>query len=123
MGDKVLNCGHEPTQTDGVGTGIAQDSETGREMCYPCADTDQREKLKTADAFTGYVSEAKRVITTWPGGELAKVTSLATGRVQYTPSGGRYRMRTVEAVTPDGVRWKGRGSDGMDAITMRRIDG
>lgn len=119
----VLDCGHGPTPDASPGTGVCVDGESGRELCYACGDAEERERIKTADAFVGYVNESKRMITTWPGGELAKITSLSTGRTRYTPSDGRYRMRSVEAVTPDGARWKGQGSDGVDAITMRRIKG
>lgn len=44
-------------------------------------------------------------------------------RYMVLRSGGRYRMRSVEAVTPDGARWTGQGSDGMDAVTLRRVKG
>lgn len=118
---RVLDCGHGPTPNSSPGTGIAVDSKTGEEMCYACGDERERGRIETVDEFVGYVNEERRVITTWPGGELAKIRHLHTGAVQYTPSGGRYRMRTVEAVTPDGVHWRGKGGDGMDVITMRRV--
>ena len=120
---KVLDCGHEPTPDSSPGTGVAVDSKTGEKLCYACGDERKRGRIETADEFVGYVDEGRRVITTWSGGELAKIRHLHTGAAQYTPSGGRYRMRTVEAVTPDGAHWRGRGGDGMDVITMRRVKG
>lgn len=114
------DCGHLVTPTPGsVGTGKATDPTTGRTMCYPCAEASEREKIKTADVFTAYISADGRKLTTWTGGELGTVTSLTRGRKIYTKNGS-HRLRSVTVRTPDGAEWYGRGSDNADIITIRR---
>lgn len=60
--------------------------------------------------------------STCSGGGLDKVINHVTEeRDRYTPSGGRYRMRHVEVRTPDGSKWRGRSSNAMHVIKLRRI--
>lgn len=72
------------------------------------------------DAMSAYVDERTRKITSWHGEELAAITSLTHSRRVWTPNGGSYRMRYVRAVMPDGSRWHGHGSDGIDLINLHR---
>lgn len=119
---EVLDCGHPPTPTSGPGTGYATDPKTKKRCCYACADERQREALKTAGGFTGYLTDQDHSkITTWTGGELAKVVSLGVSKQRTTPTGGTYRMRTVRAKTPDGALWYGSGSDSTEVIGLRRL--
>lgn len=114
------DCGHTVTPAPGsVGTGKATDPKTGRTMCYPCSEASEREAIKSADVFTGYISADAKRFTTWTGGELAKITSIVTGGKVQTRDGW-YRMRFLWATTPDGARWYGRGGDDVDVITLRR---
>ncbi len=114
------DCGHTVTpKPDSVGTGKATDPETGRTMCYPCAESDEREKIKTADTYTAYVSTDGKTLTTWTGAELAKITSRTRGARRYGKDG-PYRMCSITATTPDGAPWYGRGKDDRDVITIHR---
>lgn len=117
------DCGHTVTPTPGsIGTGKATDQKTGRTMCYPCAEKAEREALKTADTFGGYLTaDRPKVITTWTGAALAEVVSYGVGSRRYTPSGGSYRMQYVRAKSPDGALWYGSASDAFEAITFRRL--
>lgn len=119
----LLDCGHAPTPTPGgIGTGRAIDRRTGRTRCYPCAEAHEREMIKTAQAFTGYLTDLRpNVVTTWTGATLAVVTSYSTGARRIAPSGGTFRMQNVRARTPDGTMWHGQGSSDSDAITLRRF--
>ncbi|GAA1895155.1 hypothetical protein [Streptantibioticus ferralitis] len=112
----VLDCGHPPTPK-GIGTGRA--IYRGRSMCYACADEQQREDIKKADAFAAYVTPDHVALTTWSGGELAKITSYKV-RDHIAPGGRPYRMQYVWATTPDGTRWHGRGTTAHDLIAMHR---
>lgn len=114
------DCGHLVTPVPGsVGTGRATDPETGLTMCYPCAEDRERAWIAEGKPTGVYVDEGKRIITTWTGAELGKITSLTRGVKRYTKTGA-YRMRSVTVRTPDGRDWYGRGSDDMDAVTIRR---
>lgn len=117
------DCGHTVTPVPGsVGTGEATEPETGRTMCYPCAEAAEQEAIKTAETYSGYLTERHpNVITTWTGGVLAKVTSYGVGSERCTPSGGSYRPLFVRAETPDGTQWYGRGSSSWDVVTLRRL--
>lgn len=115
------DCGHTVTPKPGsVGTGKATDPDTGRTMCYPCAETAEREAIRTADVYSGYITDSRpKEFTTWTGAVLGKVTSCIRGAKQFG-NDGPYRMRSVTVRTPDGAEWYGRGKDDMDAITIRR---
>ncbi|MEU0218722.1 hypothetical protein ABZ281_28100 [Streptomyces sp. NPDC006265] len=117
-----LECGHAPTpspNTTGYATWVAGEQE--ERLCFPCADARMREQIRNDVRFTGYVNSAGTHITTWTGGELAKVTGVRRGRQRSTPTGGYYRMRHVTAKTPDGRRWSGRGSAAWDVINLREV--
>lgn len=116
------DCGHTVTPTPGsIGTGKATDPQTGRTMCYPCAEAWEQEKIKSVDVYGAYLTERRpNVLTTWTGGVLAKVTSYSLGSWHYTPNGGRYRLQYLQATTPDGARWYGCGNANDELITIRR---
>lgn len=118
MATEILDCGHEPTATAGLGTGYARTA-TGKRICYECAIRAEREYVARHDAFTGYLSDDGRALTAWPGGELAKVTRLGVGwRTKYG------RMVYVTARTPDGRAWWGSSGNGRGgAVTMRIVRG
>lgn len=112
----VLHCGHPPA-TSVLGTGFAV--YRGRTLCYPCADERQREDIKKADTFAAYVTADRAALTTWSGGELARITRYRV-RDHVAPGGRPYRMQYVWAVTPDGAQWHGRGTTEHGLIAMHR---
>lgn len=117
---ETLSCGHTPTRDkNSIGSGY-ETVEDGRKLCYPCADEAQRELIKTADVFVGYIaSNNPFIFTTWTGGELGKVVACTVSRRRYTQHTS-YRMRSITVQTPDGALWYGRNSDQHDVITIRR---
>lgn len=85
---EVLSCGHPPTATDGVGTGVALNTRTGEQVCYYCASDQHRKEildLEVGQNHCAYVSFAPPfgtakvnprtpgVITTWPGDVLGEI--------------------------------------------------
>lgn len=117
----TADCGHVITPTAGsIGTGKATDPKTGRTMCYPCAEANEREAIKTADVYSVYLTTSHpNVVTTWTGATLGTVTSWTRGRKVHSKTG-PYRMQSITVRTPDGAEWYGRGKDDADAITIRR---
>ena len=106
MTTQLLDCGHTPTVTDGCGTGSATDR-AGRTMCYDCANAGERDALKTGDTYTAYLTRDtatnQPVLTTWPGGALARVTA-----VWETSIGGflgRHKITRFRAVDVHGAHW------------------
>lgn len=133
---KLLDCGHwsMPTYTlvpnwrdfaDTPGQGAAgwngygTDPGTGRTMCPLHIREAERIRMQDAWAnrttFVAYTSSDGRLITTWPGGELAKVVHSGVSNSGWNGS----EIHTWRAVDPDGHTWYGRnGGNGM-AITLR----
>ena len=93
----------------------------GREAsaCDDCYAAEQTEFAR-ADAYSAYVNTQTREITTFPGRKLATLTNTQHGPWRYTPTGGVYKMRYVQAIAPDGSHWHGAGSDEWDLVTLRR---
>jgi hypothetical protein len=106
----IVDCGHEAIP-QGVGTGYAHLID-GRRVCYSCADEAQRRQVVQDHTFVGYLDSDARRVTTWTGGELAKVT-----RTKPTADD----KVSVWAVTPDGRYWYGRGAGRGMVLTMRTI--
>jgi len=112
----VLDCGHrraEPTHFHANGipmtAGYAEMSD-GRRVCYACADDLQRGAMVQNTEITAYLSSDGEHITTWTGGELAKVISLGSATTGF----GGSEITFVRAVSPDGREWYGRnGGKGM----------
>lgn len=121
--DCRCECG-QPYAAHGVGTGSATDGRTGRTYCYPCANVAESAAFLASDTYLGYDTPTDPVaggsrrdlITTWTGGELARVTHRWIGR-----GGFGSRMVYLRAIAPDGSRWHGRHSaDWSEAVTLHR---
>ncbi|MFE3105321.1 hypothetical protein [Nocardia tengchongensis] len=85
----TADCGHEYTNTDahgraGIGPGYAIDPTTDQSHCYRCSDDRTRADLDSLTHGPGrvaaYVSNDGRTLTTWNGGELARVIDHRRGR-------------------------------------------
>lgn len=105
-----LDCGHAPTP-DGIAAGYATLID-GRRVCYPCADDAQRRQVAQGNRFVGYLASDSRTVTTWTGGELARVR-------QTKPAGAD--AVSVWARTPDGRSWYGRGSGPGMVLSLRAV--
>ncbi len=104
---RPLVCGHSPSPHCDISTGTAH-TRDGREICFDCADKEQRADMRTAQHYTAYLTGDK--ITTWSGGLLARVTYRRTRRVGFHGSERVY----FNAVDLDGKRWHGNSpGDGM----------
>lgn len=88
----MLDCGHAPQPTYYAGTdkvlfsGYATLPDSGRKVCPDCADDMHRAQLaalKPGGRFYGYLSSDGRRVTSWTGGELARVTRV-TGNARQT---------------------------------------
>lgn len=106
-----LDCGHAPTPPH---FGTANTAE-GRTMCYDCANDREREFLKTAQKFLGYLSSDGSRLTTWPGADLGKVTMGA----RHPWSDRHTDRRYISVVDCFGTRWRGTGAPGMWASLRR----
>jgi len=116
---RILVCGHKPSEHGPHTTGTAH-TQDGREICWTCADAEQVASLKDRKPTGGYLSSDGTTITTWTGGELARVTwsrSCKLTRQSWT-HGKDYR--TINARDVHGNYWTGRGSPGI-CINLRPI--
>jgi hypothetical protein len=107
--ERPLVCGHSPSRHSEFTTGTAHTPD-GREICWTCADKEQREAMKSADSVVLYLKD--RELTTWSGGLMARVTSRVNRR------NGFHRSVIVyfQAIDLDGKRWYGTSpGDGMYA--------
>ncbi len=96
-----LSCGHNPSPHDEYTTGTAH-TRDGREICCTCADSEQREDLKAEKHYDAYLSGDGKRLTTWTGGNLAKITDL--WEVGNNMAGTLLRFRAVDT---HGNRWYG----------------
>jgi hypothetical protein len=104
---RPLVCGHSPSAHCEISTGTAH-TRDGREICFDCADKEQRDEMRTAEHYSGYLQD--REIHTWSGGLLARVTSRVTRRVGFYGSSRVY----FAAIDLNGKRWYGNSpGDGM----------
>lgn len=112
---RTLDCGHPPSPHGPHTTGTAH-THDGREICWTCADNEQREALRNlphGQAVAGYLSADRRHITTWSGGHLLNVTEVGSTR-STTPTGGRFTLVTWRGKSDDGTVFYGRGGgEGM----------
>lgn len=118
----TLDCGHPPTPqppgTGGTGTAHFPD---GRTACYACSDDHERVRLATAVKVYGYLSGDGRAIMTWPGGNLASVTTSTTRRVGFRAGNGKRPERVYfTAVDASGTAWHGQSAGPNMCATMRR---
>jgi len=114
----LLDCGHLPTRRKkgSCATGVCHDRETGKTMCYACANKAQRKELKTATKFQAYLSSDGKLITTWSGGKLATVTSTYTTRRGFCGSCVWWHAKDVH-----GVWWYGAARTKGWVTTMHRF--
>ena len=93
------------SDTTGCGTGHATlHDPTEARICYPCADTRTRMDMRKTDTVFAYLAKNGRHVTTWTGGELARVLSVSPPR-----NSGFGRRLYVRAIDPTGQRWHGSG--------------
>lgn len=107
------DCGTIPVIEPGFcGSGYATLRESGKQICYACADKRQRaDLLDRSKPFGAYLNQDK--ITTWTGGELMRVSAR-----WEVPHNWARKMTCVRATDCHGNPWHGRGlGDGM-CITL-----
>lgn len=106
----TLDCGHEPTPTEGAGNGIAFDSDMST-MCYECAAGKLKADALMNNHIVAYVSSDGHRVTTWDGQELGKV-------LDYHDAG-QYRT-FYRAKLWDGRAWYGWGpSESGTYVSLR----
>lgn len=96
----LLDCGHPPYPTEGVGTGYGRD-EAGKTHCYECCFTRDVARLRTATRFVAYVSSDGKHIINWPGWVLGTVT--------YANVSKRAKKVFVRVTDVHGRHWFGQG--------------
>jgi hypothetical protein len=96
---KKLDCGHEPSPHGEHTTGTAH-TQDGREICWDCANTEQREDLKTAPRFMAYTSQDWKSVTDWTGRLLGSIRWKTSARNAFC--GTLYHLRVVDV---HGQRW------------------
>lgn len=117
----MADCGHtyDPPGPNGGASGYAVTLE-GATLCYDCADNLERVDMATHDDMFAYVAGDGRHITTWTGGQLARVTSESRPDIRHTPTGGRYETIYYVAVAADGSVWRGRGPGRGMYVRLKR---
>lgn len=110
---RILDCGHYPSPHSTHTTGTARTADN-QEICWDCADNEQRAELLTTDKFFAYLSIAKPEtlgkdetfvwfkgkespcrLTTWSGGTLANVRRLWKTRNNF--AGWIWRFWAIDA--------------------------
>lgn len=117
----ICACGHPPTPQgpDSCTTGVAW-TQGNVPLCFDCADLAQREDMKRADAWSGYLASDGQTITTWSGGKLASVTMLHKFKLGGACRGTAY---TIHAIDTYGGRWHGRSPGPGMYCKLRRLKG
>ena len=80
----LLDCGHEPTMNEGIGTGTARNSD-GKTMCYGCAYIETMDQIVMAGISLRndqadfrlpflYMDSTGLTVTTWDGQFIGHVT-------------------------------------------------
>lgn len=113
-GVAVVACAEclAPCVPAGCSTGYGTDP-LGVRRCFACCNRRELAEFLKADTYVAYVTGDK--VTTWPGGELARVTWRKRARVGFCRDG-----LYINAIAADGSRWYGRNAgDGM-CIKLRR---
>lgn len=108
---KVLDCGHEPTDTDAAGTGYGRNRD-GLRLCYECmAVVERLSMIKTGKACLylcgigepfGLETPGPEELTNWPGSLTFPIERWRKGR--HNLGGVRY---DVWFTGPDGAPWWG----------------
>ena len=99
---ELLDCGHAPTKTEGMGTGYGRNVE-GKTFCYDCSTEADKEIIRKREMFYAYVSTDGKSITNWPGRKLMRVTAHWTGEGFWG-----YKTHYFNAVAEDGSEWYGK---------------
>ena len=98
---KTLACGHEPSPHSDFTTGTAYTTD-GREICWECADKEQRAALLTEKHYFSYLNSDATKLTTWSGGTLATIRRL--WKVGNNFAGTILRFRAIDV---HGQEWYG----------------
>ena len=101
--ERPLVCGHSPSPHGDLSTGTAIERSTGDEICWHCADERVRESMRTESRLSAYLTDDGR-ITTWSGGELARVVSNTKRRIGFGLNTFRHYICAVDST---GRRWHG----------------
>jgi len=98
----TLACGHDPSPHSEYSTGTAHLPD-GREVCWECADTIQRDAMVSETKLLAYLNSDGTALQTWSGGILARVTSNVAHKVGFHGSTRHY----LTAIDPTGKKWHG----------------
>ena len=85
----------------------------GVKICYACCDNEARKELLEYDRIDQYISSDFKLLTTWSGGILGKVTWAGKTHVFS-----RHR-RHIDVTDVHGQRWYGVGAEG-EYTTLRK---
>lgn len=117
---RTLNCGH--TAVMGIG-GDSVCKLDGYEICMACAGEWEAAELPYLTRIVQYITgegvftAPGHRLTTWGGRDIGRVVS--AGRVQHTPTGGRWQAVRVRDV--HGGEWVGRTPvDSGNYVSLRR---
>ena len=104
----ICDCGH-PAQPHGCAVGYSVGND-GKTSCYDCSNAAEIRAMQSADHFCGYLNSDCTKVTTWPGGELARVT----WKVERSCGGFAWRTKRLyfNAVDAQGGQWYGNGLGG-----------
>lgn len=103
MSNPSRDCGHAPSPHNPFTTGTAHTSD-GREICWDCAEREEKADLATARHHFAYLSGDGRTVTNWPGRILGTVTSETIRRVGFGYKATRTYLRVRMF---DGSLWHG----------------
>ena len=88
----------------------------GKDYCFPCSGPAEQAIMHNSQHYGGYVDREKRVVTTFSGHILARLT--------WTRTGYHNMARTIlywNAIDDTGARWYGKYCpDWCDLTTMHR---
>lgn len=112
-----LDCGHPPTKTDGIGTGVAYDRD-GASMCYACAFTRTVTDIAALEpgAPLPVLYLSKGLLVTWDGQRVGRL--LNRGALHPWSRERRYMTFTLDV----GGCAHGTGAEGM-YCSLRRSKG
>lgn len=109
----------QPRTSGAAGYATRQD---GSHICYPCADAAARLARDVSGRCDCYLASDGKMLTTWTGGNLLRVTS--EREVIGRGFGGARTERTyLRATAPDGSQWHGVGGGRGMYARMRRSKG
>ena len=103
--ERVLDCGHKPNPHSEHTTGTGRTPD-GLELCWDCCNSNERRYMAQANHYHGYLTRdaAERPqISTWPGGELARVTEYRETKAGFG-CGERVYFRATDSY---GGKWYG----------------